>query len=166
MSYTEKQKRQHTIELQKYLNTVSDLPPISPDGIYGEDTIAAVSEFQRTHDLSETGSTDPETWDAIVKEYREMTENMPSPYNVFPSKEHICRLGAEGVLVCVIQTLLLELGLRYDNIRRLEVSGKFTVETSMAVEEFQNIVRLPITGEVDVKTWNMLVKFDSHTENN
>ena len=37
-------------------------PDIIPDGIYGPETVAAVSAFQQLHALPVTGITDQNTW--------------------------------------------------------------------------------------------------------
>ena len=47
----------------------STLPTVVPDGIYDQQTITAVSAFQRRNNLPVTGVTDQETWEAIVKAY-------------------------------------------------------------------------------------------------
>ena len=44
-------------------------PSLIPDGIYGPQTTAAVSAFQRNRGLPATGVTDQATWDAIVAAY-------------------------------------------------------------------------------------------------
>ncbi len=38
-------------------------------GIYDAETVAAVRNFQKKHDLSETGEVDRETWDALATTY-------------------------------------------------------------------------------------------------
>ena len=42
---------------------------VIPDGIYGPETLSAVSTFQRLHGLPVTGVTDNRTWDAVVEIY-------------------------------------------------------------------------------------------------
>ena len=42
-------------------------PDVIPDGIYGPETVAAVSAFQQLHALPITGITDQNTWEAIVE---------------------------------------------------------------------------------------------------
>ena len=42
--------------------------PMIPDGIYGPETMAAVTHFQRKHGLPATGVTNQATWEAIVAE--------------------------------------------------------------------------------------------------
>ena len=44
-------------------------PTLIPDGIYGSETSAAVSEFQRLNDLPITGIADKKTWDMIADAY-------------------------------------------------------------------------------------------------
>ena len=39
---------------------------IIPDGIYGPETVQAVSQFQRRHGLPVTAITDQATWEAVV----------------------------------------------------------------------------------------------------
>ena len=39
-------------------------PTVIPDGIYGPETMAAVSHFQRRHGLGVSGITDQDTWEA------------------------------------------------------------------------------------------------------
>ena len=44
-------------------------PSVIPDGIYGTNTMTAVSAFQRRSGLPVTGMTDQATWEAIVSAY-------------------------------------------------------------------------------------------------
>lgn len=50
-------------------DTYSNIPPLSIDGIYGEDTMAAVSAFQRIFDLPVTGEVNYPTWYKISQLY-------------------------------------------------------------------------------------------------
>ena len=44
-------------------------PSLIPDGIYGNQTMQAVTAFQRNNGLPATGVTDQTTWEAIVSVY-------------------------------------------------------------------------------------------------
>lgn len=158
MPYTDEQKRSHITELQRYLHGIEmsrgDIPTVIPNGIYGSETSAAVRLFQREHRLSETGTVDSETWDGIVAEYLLLMGGEPRKLSVFPSTDYICRVGCNGVTVWLIQSLLLELSRRYDNLEKVTVNGEYNDETAAAVMKFQKICGLEPNGAVDIKTWN------------
>ena len=48
---------------------ISTIPPLSVDGIYGQETRAAVLAAQRRFNLPETGTVGAQTWDAIYDQY-------------------------------------------------------------------------------------------------
>ena len=48
---------------------ISTIPPLAVDGIYGQQTKAAVLAAQRRFNLPETGSVGAQTWDAIYDQY-------------------------------------------------------------------------------------------------
>lgn len=48
---------------------ISGIPPLSIDGIFGQNTRAAVLAAQRRFDLPETGNVDAETWDEIYDQF-------------------------------------------------------------------------------------------------
>ena len=50
-------------------NYISAIPPVSVDGIFGNETRAAVLAAQRRFGLPETGIVDPVTWDEIYNQY-------------------------------------------------------------------------------------------------
>lgn len=56
-------------QLDKIATVYSNIPRISADGIYGEQTKAAVREFQKTFDLPQTGIIDFRTWYKISQIY-------------------------------------------------------------------------------------------------
>lgn len=77
-------------QLQYMLSVLSayipQIPPLSVDGIYGQDTRAAVLAAQRRFQLPETGTVDPTTWDEIYDQFSGIEntslrsrENFPSP---------------------------------------------------------------------------------------
>ena len=48
---------------------IPEIPPVSIDGIYGQQTRAAVLAVQRRFRLPETGNVDATTWDKIYDQY-------------------------------------------------------------------------------------------------
>ena len=56
-------------QLVRIRQTYSNIPPLAIDGIYGEDTQAAVEAFQRIFDLPVTGEVGYSTWYKISQLY-------------------------------------------------------------------------------------------------
>ncbi len=161
MPYSNQQKKQHIMELQRYLHSISimdrEIPTVVPDGIYGKQTTSAVKAFQHEYNLTETGTADYATWNKVVSVYKGLFHMKPESYPVFPSEKFVCQKGTTGQLVYIIQAMLYGIGQSYDNFPEVNVCGNFNDETVNAVMEFQKICALPRTGKVDCATWNMLV---------
>lgn len=62
-------------QLQTFLRTISQndptVPPVTVDGIYGNQTKNAVLSIQRKNNITQTGEVGPVTWNAIVNLYNE-----------------------------------------------------------------------------------------------
>ncbi len=161
MPFSDEQKQQHIVELQKYLHGISlndgNIPLILPDGVYGGETSAAVKEFQHQYDLPETGDTDSDTWEKVVEIYKKDAVNAPKCLNVFPSSEYVCTEGAHGGIVYIIQVMLEQICKRFDNFPNTEICGEYTENTEKAVMMIQELSGLPQSGRVNVSTWNMIV---------
>ncbi len=161
MPFSDEQKTQHIVELQRYLHALSlaqgNIPLILPDGVYGSKTSAAVKEFQRQHDLPETGDTDSDTWEEIVDEYRKAFVSKPKRMNIFPSSEYVCTKGSQKSVVYSVQVLLTKICKKYDNFPSVKISGEYTDDTVQAVMMIQKISGIPQDGMVNVATWNMIV---------
>jgi murein L,D-transpeptidase YcbB/YkuD len=152
--------------LQRYLRTISfydnRITRVPIDGIYDSDTRKAVSEFQSTRGLRSTGIVDRKTFDMIFKEFSQIIEanDRSNNTNLFPSnpQNYEASLGEESSFVAIIQLILRELSIIYDNIPELEISGVYNEETEAAVKEFQKLSGLSPTGKVNLQTWNRLVR--------
>lgn len=151
--------------LQRYLRQLSrfdpDIPAVDEDGIFGEETRASLTAFQRKYGLPITGTADPETWATLFNEYLASVEayTRPQPVYLFPRfpADYSVGLGDENLLVGVIQFLLREITTLYgqDN-SALPLDGVFGEVTEQAVKDFQTVNRLPPDGRVDRITWNRL----------
>lgn len=64
---------------------ISTIPPVSVDGIYGQQTRAAVLAAQRRFGLPETGSVGAQTWDAIYDQYSGIENTNLRSGETFPS---------------------------------------------------------------------------------
>ena len=163
MAYTQAQKKAHILELQKYLNAVSyyhpEIPCVIPTGIYDQKTQDAVKAFQKFSNLTETGETNQATWDKIVSVYLSDIKCAPQPLEAFPKKKNsVIHMGEHCFTAAIVQAVLLELSHQYSNLPAVQVTGDYDAETVRAVQLFQNMCALPVTGEVDCATWNMLAQ--------
>ena len=134
------------------------LPSVVPDGIYGSDTVNAVSAFQRRSGLAVTGVADQITWDAIYAAYEpaltEVTE--AEPLNIILNPGQIIRQGEKHPNVYLVQAILAVLAEVFASITAPESTGVLDIPTSNSLSQFQQLNLLPVTGELDKTTWKHL----------
>ncbi len=131
-----------------------------PDGIYGQNTIAAVTAFQRRKGLPATGITDQSTWDAIVLEYEPalLLVGEAEPIAVIWEPNEVVKLGQQHPNVYLAQGILTVLSQAYESILQPSFSGEIDMPTSQSILSFQEMNQLPATGELDRITWFQLAK--------
>lgn len=152
------------LEIQNYLINIKNLhpslPTVYPTGIYDEATRNAVTAFQIIKGLAPTGFVDFRTWDELILENNEYLREFQAPQRIPVSTHDFIdvKIGDQRDIVYVIKTILNSFHRRYTNYAELEVSNTFDEETEEAVKVFQKISMLPVTGIVDINTWNTLIK--------
>ena len=148
--------------LQTMLRVIAEddknLPTVVPDGIYGQTTMHAVTEFQRREGLPLTGITDQQTWDRIVQRYEPalIRVDKAEPIEIIMDPGQVFRLGDEGPYIYLMQTLLIWLSKDYDDIGEPDHTGIFDERTQEALAAFQLLAGLESTGELDKITWKHL----------
>lgn len=135
----------------KYFNLV-------PDGIYGQQTMSAVSNFQRVHGLPVSGVADQTTWEAIHAAYEPALTQITEAEPVFLILEpnQTLRRGERSPYLYVVQGVLLLLSEVYGSIGTPSQSGTLDEPTSDAISSFQALSSLPMTGNLDKVTWKHL----------
>lgn len=130
-------------------------PSLVPDGIYGEQTIGAVSVFQRNHGLPSTGVADQATWEAIYAAYEPaMIRIGPArPLELILDPGQVIPRGSRDPNVYVIQAVLKVLSDAYASITPPGLTGTLDAATSEALSAFQELSGLPVSGELDKVTW-------------
>jgi peptidoglycan hydrolase-like protein with peptidoglycan-binding domain len=133
-------------------------PSLIPDGIYGNQTTAAVAAFQRNHGIQVTGVADQNTWDQIVEVYEPaMVRVGPAqPIEIILDPGQIIRLGEENPNVYLLQAILIVLSDVYSSITPPGMNGILDEATASSLEAFQALSGLPQTGELDKVTWKQL----------
>jgi len=133
-------------------------PALIPDGIYGPETMQAVSFFQRKHGLNVTGITDQPTWEAIVAVFEpvqvEQTEAWPLEIILNPGQ--VIRKGERHPHIYLVQAILAVLSDVYDSIGKPGLTGLLDDATADSLASLQALSNLPMTGNLDKNTWKQL----------
>ena len=134
-------------------------PDIIPDGIYGPETVAAVSAFQQLHALPVTGITDQNTWEAIVAIYHPAHVNIVAAYplEIVLNPGQIIRKGERNCHLYLVQGMLTTLAEIYHSVSQPTMSGLLDEATTESIASFQVLSGLPMTGHLDKHTWKHLV---------
>ena len=129
-----------------------------PDGIYGKATMSAVSKFQRKHGLDVTGITDQDTWDAIVAEFEPALVNVDEAQSIeiVLNPGQILRRGERNTNLYLVQAILMALSDVYESIPKPTMTGLLDEITADSISAFQLLSGLPMTGQVDKRTWKHL----------
>jgi peptidoglycan hydrolase-like protein with peptidoglycan-binding domain len=133
-------------------------PSLVPDGIYGNQTTAAVAAFQRNHGIPATGVADQNTWEQIVEAYEPalVRAGPAQPLEIILEPGQVIRRGDSMPNIYILQAVLVVLSEIYSSITPPGVNGILDEATSASIEAFQALSGLPQTGELDKITWKHL----------
>lgn len=133
-------------------------PTLVPDGIYGPETMAAVSAFQRIHGLPVTGVTDQSTWEAVLYQYEPalIRSAEAQPLEIILNPGQVIRRGERHPNVYLVQGILAVLSDTYESIPMPGLTGIVDDATADSLAAFQYLVGLPMTGNLDKITWKSL----------
>ncbi len=156
-------------QIQIRLNRISDnypsIPKIAiPDGVFSFDTEDAVRRFQEVFSLTPDGIVGRATWYRIqflynaVKRLNELNSEGITLDEVTDQFDEAATPGETGDQVRNIQYLLAYISLFYDSIPQVALDGVYGPATEAAVRAFQETFDLPVTGEVDIATWDVLYR--------
>ena len=134
-------------------------PTVIPDGVYDQETITAVSAFQRRHGLPVTGVADENTWNAIAEAYEEalIRVGKAQPIEIIMDPGKVFRRGEYSPYLFLLQSMLLYLSQLHPSIDTPTHNGTLDSPTAEALAGFQLLAGLPPTGELDKITWKYLV---------
>lgn len=134
------------------------LPTVVPDGIYGQNTVGAVTELQRRAGLPLTGVTDQATWDQIVLDYEDALIRVgpAEPIQIIMEPGQVFDTGDSGPYIFLLQSLLIWLARDHREIDAPEHTGYYDEKTKNALSGFQRLSGLPDTGQLDKLTWKHL----------
>lgn len=148
--------------LQTMLRTIAEendgYVRLIPDGIYGPETVSAVTVFQKRHGIPATGITDHATWEAIVSHYEpaRVSRAQASPLYVILNPGQVLRRGERHPNLYLAQSMLAVLAQAYGSITEPGITGILDDATADALSSFQMLSGLPMTGHLDKMTWKHL----------
>lgn len=119
-------------------------------GEFDQVTLDAVEGFQAKRGLEPTGEVHDETWNRLLDMTQEPTED--EKHNRLTAGPTIIGPDDPGDDVRGLQARLKQIGW-FDH----EVTGNYGPVTTAAVSGFQTKRGVPSTGEVDQRTWDLLV---------
>lgn len=153
--------------LQIRLNRISQnypaIPKIYPvDGVFGEETERAVRKFQEIFNLTQDGIVGNATWYRIqyyyngVKRLNELYAESLNYEEISKQFTDQVELGSTGADVLTIQYFLALISEFVGSVSAPPIDGYFGKETEDSVISFQRTFNLPVTGAVDLVTWDAL----------
>ena len=148
--------------LQTMLRVIGEadgtVPPVVPDGIYGQNTMGAVSAFQRQQGLPPTGITDQATWERIAQAYDPALVRVgeAQPIEIILEPDQVFRRGDRSPYLYLMQAMLIFLAEDHKDMDPPQVTGTLDSTTAQALAAFQILAGLPPTGELDRITWQYL----------
>lgn len=157
-------KRNRILNLQELLTNIAEitgdnalLP--SYNGIFDNQTKDALMEFQRKSSLPVTGTVDFQTWQKLDSVYNALLQYQKKQTGIYPinltSNSSISQ-GEVSDAVIVLQIMLDELRLRYDDIPEQFRDGVFDEIVEEGVRIYQTLNNMDVTGKVDKKTWDRM----------
>lgn len=151
--------------IQYYLNVIAyfdeDIPAVTPDGIYDDNTQAAVLAFQQQYGLEPTGNVNRDTWNKILQVYDQTINSLPPEIldhssEIYPGR--VLSLGMTGPDVEALQRFLERISSIDSDVPRVTITGTFDEPTEAAVRLLQTWFNLPSNGVVGPLTWDRIVR--------
>ena len=118
-------------------------------GRYAASTAAAVEGFQSKRALEVTGEVDAKTWASLTRMTRRPTDD--EMHNRLVPGPALMQQGSSGDRVRDLQARLKQVAWFSG-----PVTGSYGSATTSAVRGFQGKRAIPVTGEVDQRTWDRL----------
>ena len=154
--------------LQEMLRTIAyvdrSVPFLRPTGQFDEATLEAVMTFQKCHGLPVTGVVDRRTWDAISQAFLRAwgTISPPATLTYFPPETPSVQPGQSSPLLPLVQEIFRGLAHTLADVDPAPSTGILDEATQANLRLVQQRANLPVTGQLDRKTWNILLRlFDT-----
>lgn len=154
--------------LQFYLSSISvfypQIPNVTIDGIFGQNLLKAVLNFQQNFGLIDDGIVGRSTWEKIYAVYDTLSDKIVPEENIPAYPGRTFQQGSSGEEVLRIQRALNTISTQYPGIPMLVEDGFFGSATTTAVRAFQRQFSLTVDGIVGELTWNKIFEISALIE--
>ena len=146
--------------LQANLSAVLPELLLIVDGIFGRETQQAVRVFQAREGLPVTGIADLVTWELLNDraESARVSQLEAEPLRLALLPGQILRAGEKNRHLFLVQGMLAALCDAYEDIPSAPSTGVLDQPTAESIRAMQARYGLPVTGEVDKATWQLLAR--------
>ena len=154
------------VQAQVMLNRIGrnypSIPRVAADGIFGQQTEAAVRRFQEIFNLTPDGIIGQATWYQLVRLYvgvtnlAELESEGQTFYAIDWQAPNNLQSGSRGQKVSQLQYMLRVMSEYVPSIPAIQIDGIFGSQTEVAVRAFQRFAGLTEDGIVGPQTWNAL----------
>lgn len=131
---------------------------LTADGVYGQETASQISRIQKRHGMPVTGITDESTWQTVREDYEGARLELCCAEALQIPLEcgEVIRQGEYHPVLLIAQAVLTLLSESCENFSAPEITGTLDLLTEQALEAVQMMGDLPVTGQLDKKTWKLL----------
>ncbi len=154
--------------LQFYLSSISvfypQIPNVTIDGIFGQNLLKAVLNFQQNFGLIDDGIVGRSTWEKIYAVYDTLSDKIVPEENIPAYPGRTFQQGSSGEEVLRIQRALNTISTQYPGIPMLVEDGFFGSATTTAVRAFQRQFSLTVDGIVGELTWSKIFEISALIE--
>lgn len=159
--YQQGDKRSAVREIQKYLYVLSDkkyetIPRIPIDGIFDEETKAAVIEYQKIKLLTESGVVDFETFTALYDDYISVVDNFYTNDYIIGDSSFPLSENDQNEDVRALHLMINELRKSYPQIVNVGTGSYYSKRTADAVEALRELFVFPKSRKVDKELYRRL----------
>lgn len=151
--------------LHYYLGVIfffdDELPLLSINSIYTENTKQMIMDFQKKYNLEVTGITDRNTWNKLQEIYKQTLDHIPEKYKEYEDEIYPGRflsLGMQGDDVEILQHYLLKICQKSHDIPGVKITGTFDELTEKSIKVLEKRFEHEINGVVGPKTWQKIVE--------
>ncbi len=152
-------------QIQQSLRIISKneekIPEVFVDGIFGNETAAAVKAYQKDRGFEPNGIVDNETWDSLNESANKHSANTDHPFPIVPFIDtvSIAKAGERRRSVYFVQLMFREISKKYCGFDDIELDGINDGTTLESIKTVQRCADIDNEdGTLDKATWDIIAQ--------